>query len=102
MGEFAPIYFLMAQRGHTTAAVDEMEVWEIGSVLGLHRSDEERDEERDRLDGLRSGGGAKGRKGRRRGPISAGKALLRRRLDAAMGRGPAPTPQARPRPAGFD
>lgn len=39
LGEFAPVYRACARLGIPPAAVDAMELWEIGAVLGVGEDD---------------------------------------------------------------
>lgn len=68
--EFAPLYHAAAQFGFGPREVDGMEVWQLASVLGMARPDDEQ------------------------GATTNGRDLTAERVAAANGR--APKPEARP------
>lgn len=69
-GEFAPLYDAASQRGFTPQAVDEMEIWQLASVLGLAREPDPTDRQAPQRD------------------------LIAERVAAARGEAPTPEPDA--------
>lgn len=69
--EFGPIYDYAAQRGIDADALNRCEVWEVARMLGIT---------------------PQGGTDKPPGPALTGEALLRARVLAAQGKGPAPKP----------